>query len=357
MGHDGHGAALRTAALISDGWIPGCNREPVSKIIKLHGSISNKKTKHGNIDTVTATTRITDTISYIEPSGTPMKLSSAGLVISSRPAVVVDLSLPEADAAEVLREIAPERAYTTHFHYDHSQSWKAVARYSQAAFYVPEAEAGLLTDADAFMANTFGPYGTPEIRRGFLAFANYEAAKSVNPYGGNHSFRSGSSTIEAILTPGHSPGHTSFYLSGERIMFAGDLGLGRFGPWYGWVSCSIEEYIESLLRLKGYDTRILLTSHEGIVRDDIDGAWNACLGHFFSRETAIRSRLDAGRSPEEIAAEGIYFTNKDQVKEPMKTILTIWDRIMLDHHLKILDRGSLQQLFRGSGLPFLASAG
>ncbi|NQU64832.1 MAG: hypothetical protein HQ517_11215 [SAR324 cluster bacterium] len=42
---------------------------------------------------------------------------------------------------------------------------------------------------------------------------------------------------------------------------------------------------------------------------------------------------------------GKNHSEKDLVKEPMKAVITIWDTIMLEHHLKILESGSLEKQF------------
>lgn len=291
-------------------------------------------------------TQLTETISYIEPTAIHSNISSSALVISSAPGIVVDLNLSAVDTERVLKRTNPERAYATHFHYDHSQFWKAVEQWCDADFFLPEGEMGMMTDAEAFLAATFGEYGNEVIRRGFLDMADYRPITGCRAFNGSHRIRSGTTTIEAVPSPGHSPDHMSFYLPGERIMFTGDLGIGnRFGPWYGWMSCDISSYVESLLRLKSYHADVLLTSHEGMIHEGIDCSLDNCLNHFLTREASIRKKLDAGYSEADIVAEGIYFTNKERVKEPMKTIITIWDRIMLDHHLAALAQGALEKLF------------
>ncbi len=290
-------------------------------------------------------TPITDTISYIEPSGIHPSISCAALVISSSPKIVIDLNLSDADTQSVLQELQPDRAYTTHFHLDHSRFWQAVEKFSSAEFFIPNGEESMMSDLNAFLKSTPGDHGTPELWDAFVEIGGFKAIEKYRVYDGTHRIKSGSTTVECIVTPGHSPSHTSFYLPDNRVLFAGDLGLGRFGPWYGWMNCRIPDYIESVLKLKSYKTETLLTSHEGIIRSNIDSVWDECLGHFFTREKAIRSQLDAGKTIDDIVEKGIYFTNKGQVKEPMKTIVTIWDQVMLDHHLEILTNSSLETLY------------
>lgn len=287
-------------------------------------------------------TVISDSITYIEPTDIHPSFSCAALVISSSPKIVIDLNLSDSDTETVLNELQPDRAYITHYHLDHSRFWPAVEKFSSAAFYIPAGEEMMLSDRDSFLETTPGKHGSRDAWLGFLKMSGFRPIQKYRTYDGNHRISSGNSTIECIRTAGHSPSHTSFFLPAERVLFAGDLGFNRFGPWYGWMSCSIPDYIESLLTLRSLPVETLLTSHEGVIRSGIDKAWDDCLAHFFIRERNIRKQLDTGETTDSIVAKGIYFTNKDRVEEPMKTVITIWDQIMLDHHMEILEKGSLE---------------
>ncbi|MBT4267526.1 MAG: MBL fold metallo-hydrolase [Deltaproteobacteria bacterium] len=298
-------------------------------------------------------TRITDTIEYIEPTDIPSNISCSAVVVSSSPKIVIDLNLSDSDTESVLKEIRPDQSYISHYHIDHSRGWQAIEKFSNADYFIPRGEEQFLSDRNAFLKHTPGNRGNVETWKIFLEQSGYREIEKYRVFDGSHRIKTGSSTIECIATAGHSPSHTSFYFPTERILFAGDLGLSEFGPWYGWESCDIGSYVESLLRLKSLKTDILLTSHEGIIRSEIDAVWDNCLSQFFLREQSIREQLDAGKTKQEIVALGIYFTNKDRVKEPMKSVITIWDAIMLDHHLKILESDSLAARFPElSALPF-----
>ena len=63
------------------------------------------------------------------------------------------------------------------------------------------------------------------------------------------------------------------------------------------------------------------------------------------REAHLRLDLEAGRVREEIVAAGIFFANKDRAPLPMRRFLYMWDHIMYDHHLAVLEQGELPTLF------------
>jgi glyoxylase-like metal-dependent hydrolase (beta-lactamase superfamily II) len=72
--------------------------------------------------------------------------------------------------------------------------------------------------------------------------------------------------LTAIWTPGHSPGHLCFYEHRNRLMLSGDHVLPRitpnipFHPQAG--TNPLEDYLNSLDKVNGYDTDEVLPAHE-----------------------------------------------------------------------------------------------
>jgi glyoxylase-like metal-dependent hydrolase (beta-lactamase superfamily II) len=153
-----------------------------------------------------------------------------------------------------------------------------------------------------------------------------------------------------IPAPGHSPGHMTVYFPEEKILFASDLGLGRFGPWYGSRDCSICCYVETLLSLKSMKPRLILTGHDGLISRNIETAFDQCIGAFFRRERMIREGLERGRSRDSIVKDGIYFTNKAKAKGHLKDFLFFWDAVMFDLHVQVLEEGELHSFFPNAGM-------
>lgn len=60
----------------------------------------------------------------------------------------------------------------------------------------------------------------------------------------------GSLKVKLVATPGHTPGHLSFFFPDEESLFLGDYDLTTFGPWYGDVYSGIEQTITSIRKLK-----------------------------------------------------------------------------------------------------------
>lgn len=70
--------------------------------------------------------------------------------------------------------------------------------------------------------------------------------------------------LQAVLTPGHTPGHMCFWLEEQGAMFLGDHVLFDISPnitfWYS-VPDALGNYLDSLRKISSYDVRIPLPGH------------------------------------------------------------------------------------------------
>jgi len=102
-----------------------------------------------------------------------------------------------------------EAILLTHCHFDHIGAVAPVARATGAPVYCPEIEVLVLADIMAFVPwEGFGPY------------ESYEADEVVR---GGETLALAGMEIEVIFTPGHSPGHVTYAVKGERAIFSGDV--------------------------------------------------------------------------------------------------------------------------------------
>lgn len=77
----------------------------------------------------------------------------------------------------------------------------------------------------------------------------------------------GSYEFVAIVTPGHTPGHTCLYCEKEKLMFTGDHVLFGITPniaTWNEIPNSLGSYIESLKKIKEYDVKLALAGHREI---------------------------------------------------------------------------------------------
>lgn len=272
--------------------------------------------------------------------------SCAGIIIHSSPKVFVDTNPGQEAARELLISEKPDMVIITHYHPDHSPLGHLVLEYSDAELFIPAGEENCFSSLDFLIDHTAAPFGAAEAWKDVVVnMLHFEEVHQFRSYDRDAIFSLDHTRMELIRTSGHSPSHTSFWFPEERIIFSGDLGIDRFGPWYGWADCDLGDYVESLMRLKSLGAKVLLTSHGGIISQDIEKAFLRCLGELLHREDRIGERLDKGLSKEDIISEGICYRNKMRVNEPIRAVLFMWESVMVDHHLKKMAEGGLRREF------------
>jgi len=291
--------------------------------------------------------KIADKVYYIGPDEYESSHVSAGILINSSPKIYIDIYIGEDETVKLLAEEKPDIAFLSHHHIDHTRFLPLIKEYSNAELIVPEGEENYLTDFNFFEKKTAGQSysSTEKWNLYFKKLSNYKPVTNFKIQADGDKFKSGNVTLECIKAAGHSPSHTVFNFPSEKILFASDIGIGGFGPWYGWLDCNLTDYIESILMLKSLDIDMLITSHDGFFVKDIKHEWDKCLRHFFKREQFVKESLNKGKTKDEIIAQGIYFLNKSKVPDPMNYIITLWDSIMFDHHKNQLENKPLEKLF------------
>jgi hydroxyacylglutathione hydrolase len=143
----------------------------------------------------------------------------------ARESVVVDPGYegvePGSDVAAIL---------VTHCHWDHLGGIAALAQATRAPVYMPESEAAVLENPDAYYpGQQIRPY-SPEVR--------INEGDTIDAAG---------LTFETVSVPGHSPGHVAFATDG--VLFSGDVlfagSVGRTDlPFTDW-----DTLVESIRKL------------------------------------------------------------------------------------------------------------
>lgn len=86
---------------------------------------------------------------------------------------------------------------------------------------------------------------------------------------GDHSFDLGDLSATLIHLPGHTAGHCGVLIEPIGFCYVADIDLTSFGPMYGDVGSSLDDYLASIETVRGIDARWYGTFHQKGV---IDGA-------------------------------------------------------------------------------------
>jgi hydroxyacylglutathione hydrolase len=97
----------------------------------------------------------------------------------------------------------------THTHFDHVGAVAPLARATGAEVWCPEIEVPVLADIMRYVPWAgIGPY------------ESYDADHTV---AGGETLRLAGMAIDVIFTPGHSPGHVTYSVPAEHVVFSGDV--------------------------------------------------------------------------------------------------------------------------------------
>lgn len=142
-------------------------------------------------------------------------------MVATNAYLVADMDTKEAvlidpvDEAPTLLEMAQSIGCTirmiisTHAHFDHVLASAELVQLTEAPFYIHE-------EAAPYLKNL------PNTGIRFTGTAFPEAAEPTRLLKDNETLTLGAIQLEARYTPGHAPGHLSFYLASERTVFTGD---------------------------------------------------------------------------------------------------------------------------------------
>ena len=97
----------------------------------------------------------------------------------------------------------------THTHFDHVGAVAPVGKATGAEVWVPKIERPVLADIMSFV-----PWP------GFGPFESYDAEHDLE---GGEQLQLAGFDIDVLFTPGHSPGHVTFSIPDEQVVFSGDV--------------------------------------------------------------------------------------------------------------------------------------
>lgn len=94
-----------------------------------------------------------------------------------------------------------------------------------------------------------------------LADAHGATVRMYPELGDDDVVRAGTLNVTALYTPGHSADHLSFWLAEDRVVFTGDLVLGKGSSMVTYPEGNVAAYLRSLDRLIALEPRLLFPGH------------------------------------------------------------------------------------------------
>jgi glyoxylase-like metal-dependent hydrolase (beta-lactamase superfamily II) len=247
---------------------------------------------------------------------------------------------PASDREKLVRlreDPGVKTVWLSHAHEDH---FMHLDLFDDLPLCTSKEDAPPLADLEALMDaygldGQYRDYWRPVMKEQF----HYRSRKVSNYLRGGEIIDLDTVNVEVIDTPGHTPGHLSFFFKEPGVLFLGDYDLTPFGPWYGDVRSSIEETIDSVETLRKIPAKVWLTSHEkGIYEEEPGGLWESYLKVVRDREEKLMALLDEPVTMDDIVGACIIY---GRPREP-KAFYDLGERGHMGKHIeKLLKEGTI----------------
>jgi glyoxylase-like metal-dependent hydrolase (beta-lactamase superfamily II) len=223
--------------------------------------------------------------------------------------------------------------WLTHWHEDH---FMHLDLFDDLPLWISQRDAAPLADLDVLLKW----YGLNEEEKEvwrplMLEQFHFRPRKPARCLVDGEIIRLGELSVEVIATPGHTPGHLSFFFREASLLFVGDYDLTRFGPWYGDLFSDIDQTRDSIERLQRIPAHVVLTGHEtGLFHDPPPELWRQYGSVIAEREKKLLTLLEEPRTLEEIVDACIIY---GRAREP-KAFFSFGERAHMTKHLEHLQK-------------------
>jgi glyoxylase-like metal-dependent hydrolase (beta-lactamase superfamily II) len=102
----------------------------------------------------------------------------------------------------------------------------------------------------------------------------------------------GNIRLECVHTPGHTDDHYALFEPNHGVALTFDIDMTSFGPWYGHVESDLELFLESIRIIADLQPTKIVSSHKGIIADDIPRRLERYAGVIHERDARILALLD-----------------------------------------------------------------
>jgi len=276
------------------------------------------------------------------------------MLITDEVNAIIDPGAGEKTLEKLLGNHRVDLVINTHYHFDHIRfnylfrdAQIHLNKYDAPCFKSLDALAERLGIPEVYgiravkkwkktiSSESLGPLGSsPKNRHEWIL----STCRLDGEYEDGRIFDFGNTKAEVIHTPGHTAGFCCFYFPDEKLVYAADIDLTSFGPWYGGSDGDIKLFLDSMERVAKLNADIYVTGHEiGIVKKpEFLTRLEKFKSKIFERDTDILEflrRRKNGAALTDIASEGLIYSRKLLVDE----WIYMWERIMVRKHLERLE--------------------
>jgi len=275
---------------------------------------------------------LTDSIYLIRGENISNFPPSYSILIRDEEVVLIDTGCGIDNLKKIKKEYGIDYVINSHSHPDHAAgNWV----FEDRPIHVPEEGFDVSGDMAA-LSEVFSNKELARVTQGYMRdLWGFRNCKPTDSYNERTVFSIGKTTLKPIYTPGHSKDHYCLYEPNERILFSFDYDLTLF-PWYGLRESNIPEFKQSVKKLKALSTRMVVSSHRGVITGDIPAEFDRFCQRIDARGEKILSLLDTGKSIRQLVDLAPIYGSFPY----MEPLLRFWEAQMIGKHLEQLEAAS-----------------
>jgi glyoxylase-like metal-dependent hydrolase (beta-lactamase superfamily II) len=279
---------------------------------------------------------ITDHIFLIQGKNKGRFPYSHSILILGKENALVDTGCGIETLKKLRKEHEINYVINSHTHPDHSAgNWT----FQGAHVFVPDEGFETSGDLVALSKRFVNKELAHEWRKFIKDTMNFKNCKPTDRYNSETVFKFGKATLRPIYTPGHTNDHYCFFEPKERILFSFDYDLTSF-PWYGHRESSIPKFKESINKLKLLSPKTVVSSHKGIITENINAEFDKYHRILDKRNEKILSLLGDGKTIDQLVEYAPIYREFPYAKP----ILRYWESEMIEKHLRELEiKGKIEK--------------
>jgi len=279
---------------------------------------------------------IADGVEFLEAPKQESWFMNNGLLISGEEVIMIDGRFGGEETLAFIRENNVSRYFISHFHIDHaSDAWRIVGETNCRPALNSTEYQYLQSSENMSRATGYGKAGVHRLVEEILMpKMGLQYIPSIDPYELKDIEAISKGQLLAVPAPGHSPGHYCLYAPQSNYLYACDLGLDRFGPWYGFPHCNLNDFLASIKKARELGAKQLFSSHSPVVRERVGEAIDRIEAIIERRHEKVLNAWNKGKKTvKEIAQEGIFFQRTDVHGKRAIPVMSYWQESMVKCHL------------------------
>ncbi|SNR92012.1 Glyoxylase, beta-lactamase superfamily II [Haloechinothrix alba] len=262
------------------------------------------------------------------------------LIHGSAGTLLVDPALALAGSAP---QPAADAVFVSHAHEDHMVD---VGTFT-VPVHVHEADLGAVRDIDVLLAGYGLPVPAAEAFGSRLG-DDFRVRSRPDAVGvsDDHRFDLGDRTVSVVHLPGHTAGHSGLLVEPDGFFYVADIDLSSFGPFYGDVGSSLEDFEQSIDVCAGIEARWYGTfHHKGVIEgaEEFRSRLRTYRAVMERRDAELISFLAEPRTLAEVVSH--RFVYRPHVDEPY--VETVEARTAEQHIARLVRIGAVAEVEPG----------